>query len=327
MNESDFIARLRAIASDPGARGLADDAAVLAAPGDLVLTHDMLVEGVHYLAADPPEDVAWKLVAVNLSDLAAKGARPRGVLLGHSLLGDGDWDARFADGLGRALEAMAAPLLGGDTVAYRGGPRVLSLTALGDAPPGGAPSRSGARAGDDIWVSGAIGDGGAGLTIAKRLAGDPAGLAIARGTDGPAALLDRYRRPTPRIALGRALAPHVGAMMDVSDGLLIDCKRMCAASGAAADLDLDRVPISAALLAHAGEDRSARLAAATAGDDYELLFAAPAASAHAIEAAAGGAGVPVTPIGRMREGEGVHLSDAAGAVPLPARLGYEHGVA
>ena len=311
MNESDFIARLRALASDPGARGLADDAAVLTARGDLVLTHDMLVEGVHYLATDPPEDVAWKLVAVNLSDLAAKGARPRGVLLGYSLGGDGGWDARFTDGLGRALETMAVPLLGGDTVAYRGGPRVLSLTAIGDAPPGGAPSRSGARAGDDVWVSGTIGDAGA-------------GLAIARGADGPAALLDRYRRPTPRVALGRALAPHVRAMMDVSDGLLIDCKRMCAASGVGAAVDLDAVPLSEALRGFAGADRAARLAAATAGDDYELLFAAPTEAAAALETAAEVSGISIKRIGAVEVGDAVRLHDMAGPVPLPARLGYEH---
>ena len=326
MNEADFIARMRAIAVDPAARGLADDAAVLRVGGDLVLTHDVLVEGVHFLPADPPGDVAWKLVAVNLSDLAAKGARPRGLLLGYPLLGDVGWDAAFADGLAVALDAMAVPLLGGDTVAYRGGPRVLSLTAVGDAPPGGAPSRAGARVGDELWVSGTIGDGGAGLTIAKRSADDPAGLRIARGeAAGPAALAERYRRPTPRVALGRALAPHVSAMMDVSDGLLIDCARLCAASGVGAAVDLNAVPLSPALRGFAGEDRRARLAAATAGDDYELLFAARPDSADALLIAAEAGGVAITRIGATDADAGLRLHDFAGSVPMPVRLGYEHG--
>lgn len=311
MNEADFIARMRGIADDPAARGLADDAAVLEARGALVLTHDMIVEGVHFLPTDPPGDVAWKLVAVNLSDLAAKGAAPRGVLLGYPLLGDGAWDAAFADGLAEAVRAMGAPLLGGDTVAYRGGPRLLSLTAIGDAPPGDAPSRGGARAGDDLWVSGTIGDGGAGLRIAS-------------GEAGPDALLARYRRPTPRVALGRAVAAHASAMMDVSDGLLIDLSRLCAASGVGAAVDLDAVPLSDALRAFAGGTRAARLAAATAGDDYELLFAAPAEAAAALEAAARAAAVPVARIGRVEANAGVRLRDAAGPVPLPGRLGYEH---
>lgn len=312
MNEADFIARMRALARDRAARGLLDDAAVLRADGDLVLTHDMIVEGVHFLSGDAPNDVAWKLVAVNLSDLAAKGANPRGVLLGYPLGGDEGWDAAFADGLGQALDAMDVPLLGGDTVAYRGGPRVLSLTAIGDAPPGGAPSRVGARAGDDLWVSGTIGDAGAGLAIAR---GD---------ADGPAALAERYRRPSPRVKLGRALAAHVSAMMDVSDGLLIDCARLCAASGIGATVDLDCVPLSDALRDFAGGDRAARLAAATAGDDYELLFAAPPHAADALRAAAMSAGVSVVRIGGLGAEKGLRLYDGAGPVPLPGRLGYEH---
>ena len=133
--EAELIARLRAIATHPGARGLADDAAVLPSPaGDLVLTHDMIVEGVHYLPTDPAGDVAWKLLAVNLSDLAAKGAAPLGVLMGYALAGDAEWDAAFVAGLGRALDHFAVPLLGGDTVALpAGAPRVLGLTAIGAA--------------------------------------------------------------------------------------------------------------------------------------------------------------------------------------------------
>ena len=301
MNEADFIAALRTLATDPAARGLLDDAAVLRANGDLVLTHDMLVEGVHYLPNDPPGDVAWKLLAVNLSDLAGKGATPRGVLLGYALRGHGDWDRAFLSGLKEALDTLDVRLLGGDTVAYGNGPRVLSLTAVGDAPPGGAPMRSGARAGDQIWVSGTIGDAAPGLRIAQAddEAGDPF-------------LLGRYRRPAPRLALGAAVAPLVSAMMDVSDGLLIDLSRLVAASAAGAEVDLDAVPLSAPY-----RDME--------GDDYELLFTAPVSAAETLLAAAAAVGVSLSRIGMIKDGGGVRLFDAAGAVPLPSRLGYEHG--
>ncbi|WP_174275121.1 thiamine-phosphate kinase [Sphingomonas bacterium] len=293
--EQAFIARLAAIASDPAARGLADDAAVLAVGAHaIVLTHDMIVEGVHYLPGDPPEDVAWKLVAVNLSDLAAKGARPLGVLLGYPL-GDDAWDARFTEGLAEVLARFAVPLLGGDTVSGRGAGRMLGLTAIGAAAPGGVPSRSGARDGDALYVTGTIG-----------LAG--IGLAMARGAcDGPQEALTAYRRPMPRLAEGRALAGRVSAMMDVSDGLLIDAKRMAEASGLSVTIALETVP-------YAGADP---IAAVTAGDDYELLFAAPPDRALPPECAA-------TRIGRFAAGAGVRLTDRGRPIPLPVRLGYEH---
>lgn len=301
---------MRALAGDPAARGLLDDAAVLEIGGEtLVLTHDMIVEGVHYLACDPPAEVAWKLVAVNLSDLAAKGARPLGVLLGYAL-GDDAWDRAFASGLAAALGAFRLPLLGGDTVAMpAGAPRALGLTAIGRAA-GPVPARSGARPGDQLWVSGAIGDAGAGLKILKGELGESADL------------IERYRNPRPRLEAGERLAPLVSAMMDVSDGLLIDAKRMAAASGCAVRIALDAVPLSDAFLALLGE---ARLEAATAGDDYELLFAADKRTAPALLALAEEIGLPFSPIGRFEAGEGLMLSDRGEAVPLPARLGFEHG--
>ncbi|HYD39122.1 MAG TPA: thiamine-phosphate kinase, partial [Allosphingosinicella sp.] len=219
MTESDFVAALRGLAADPAARGLLDDAAVLELGGTtLVLTHDMLVEGVHYRHDDPPGDVAWKLVAVNLSDLAGKGARPVGVLMGYALAGE-DSDTAFVEGLATALHAFALPLLGGDTVAMpAGAPRALGLTAIGIAD-GPVPARSGARPGDHLWVSGTIGDAGAGLKLLES------------GQDEPAGLIERYRNPRPRLEAGRRLAPLASAMMDVSDGLLIDAGRMAQASG------------------------------------------------------------------------------------------------
>ena len=271
----------------------------------LVLTHDMIVEGVHFLPGDPPGDVAWKLVAVNLSDLAAKGARPLGVLLGFTL-GDEVWDKAFAEGLGTALAAFGLPLLGGDTVTAPA--RALGLTAIGRAA-GPVPSRSGARPGDLLWVSGTIGDAGAGLA------------ALRKGEDRPE-LIERYRNPRPRLEAGERLAPLVTAMMDVSDGLLIDAKRMAAASACGFALELDTIPLSAAFIAARGE---ARLEAATAGDDYELLFAAAPDTAPALLALAEELGLPFSRIGRFEAGAGLTLTERGEAVPLPASLGFEHG--
>lgn len=310
--EADFIALMRSLASDPAARALADDAAVLTIGGEtLVLTHDMIVEGVHYLPTDPPEDVAWKLVAVNLSDLAGKGARPLAALLGYSL-GEADWDRVFAKGLGTALSTFGLSLLGGDTVAMpAGAPRALGLTAIGRAA-APVPSRGGANPGDQLWVSGSIGDAGAGL---ERLH---------QGLHDPVFLIERYRNPRPRLEAGERLAPSVSAMMDVSDGLLIDAGRMAAASGCAVAIALDDLPLSADYLDLRGDDRAARLSAATAGDDYELLFAAAPEQAPAILALADEIALPLSPVGRFGAGAGVALADADGAVELPADLGFEH---
>jgi thiamine-monophosphate kinase len=311
--ETGFIDAIRALAASPAARGLLDDAAVLEL-GDrrLVLTNDMLVEGVHYLPSDPPEDVAWKLLAVNLSDLAAKGARPVGVLMGY-VLGEEAWDRAFAEGFGAALRHFRVDLLGGDTVsAGAGTARILGLTAIGQAK-GPVPARSGVRAGDVLFVSGTIGDAGAGLRVLKGELPFSDALAL------------RYRRPEPRLAAGEALAPLVSAMMDVSDGLLIDAARMAAASGVKLEIDLARVPLSAAYRAALGAGREARIAAATAGDDYELLFAVPPERAATVAALADLLGLALTRIGRAAAGTGLGLSDAGEPVALPARLGWEHG--
>jgi len=312
-SELDFIAALRRLAGDPAARGLSDDVAVLpVGGGSLVLTHDMIVEGIHYLATDQPEDVAWKLVAVNLSDLAAKGAAPLGVLLGYVLHADEAWNLRFRDGLAEVLDAFGVPLLGGDTVrGPAGAPLMLGLTAIGEVK-SPVPSRSGAKEGDLLWVSGTIGDAGAGLRIAR---GD---------MEGPPDLALRYRRPTPRLALGTVIAPLVHAAMDVSDGLLLDAARMAEASGLSAALELEAVPLSASLIRLLGDSAEARVDAAVAGDDYELLFAAPPETTEAIAVAAAEAGTPITTIGRFRPGSGIVLSHEGKPHPLPDRLGYQH---
>ena len=311
-DEAGWLSALRAIATDPAARGLADDAAVLDVGGrKLVLTCDLIVEGVHFRADDPPADIAWKLVAVNLSDLAAKGAEPAGLLLGYPL-GEAEWDRAFLQGLGETLAAFGLPLLGGDTVGTPpGGGRTLAATAIGwsDGP---VPDRAGARPGDQLWVSGSVGDAGAGLSLLEA------------GRDAPAFLIERYRTPRPRLEAGQRLAPRVAAMMDVSDGLLLDAGRMAAASGCAAAIALEALPMSEALLGLEGDSRGARLAAASAGDDYELLFAARRDEAPALLRLGEEIGLALTPIGGFIEGEGLSLTDRDGPVPLPARLGFEH---
>ncbi|ALJ12201.1 thiamine-phosphate kinase [Sphingopyxis macrogoltabida] len=309
MSEADFIARLRAIATDPAARGLADDAAEWEG---LVLTHDMIVEGIHFLPDDTPQDVAWKLVAVNLSDLAAKGAAPVGILVGYSL-GDDAWDAAFVEGLDVALRRFGIILLGGDTVRVpAGAPRSFGLTAIGRAPAGGAPSRAGMRPGDQLWVTGTIGN--AGLGLAMRLG----------QVEPNETCLAAYRRPQPQLTFGRAVVPHVHAMMDVSDGLLIDAERMATASGCQLVLMLESLPLSAALLAVRPDVLDTRLAAATAGDDYQLLFAADPAATASIREIAAGLDIAATPIGHAGVGEGIVLTHRAQWIALPERLGFMH---
>lgn len=252
-DEQAFIAALRSLASHPAARDLADDAAVLEFGGEaLVLTHDMMVEGVHWLPGQDPADVAWKLVAVNLSDLAAKGAEPIGVLLGYTL---GHDDARFLAGLREVLEHYRVPLLGGDTVASPG-PQALGLTALGRATHLPVPSRAGAGPGDTVWLTGPLGAAMLGCE-ALRLGES--------GADTRA-----YLRPQPRLEEGRALAPLVTAMMDVSDGLLLDATRLAEASGVTLALVSAAVPLAAGIREAGRRDDALRW-----GDDYELLFTMP----------------------------------------------------
>ncbi len=300
--ESRFLTLLRLLANDPAAQGLVDDVAILPVGGErLILTSDTMVEGVHYLPTDPPADIGWKLAAVNLSDLAAKGARPIGCLFNYALSGDDDWDAAFLEGLGEALSRHGMPLLGGDTVRMPdGAPRSYSLTAIGEAP-ATVPTRAGAQAGDILYVTGPVGDAGIGLTLARA---DPE-------AQGP--LVEAYRRPRPRLAEGALLAPVATAMMDISDGLLIDAARMADASGLA--VVIDHIPLSRALEATRGGASSVRIAAARAGDDYELLFALP----HGVRPP-----VHAIPVGHLAPGSGLTLMIDGAIMPLPPQLGWEH---
>ena len=285
MNEPDFIAALRALPLHPGARGLGDDCAVLEIGSEtLILTHDMMAEGTHFRPDADMADVAWKLVATNLSDLAAKGAEPLGVLLGHVL---GREDARFLEGLRAALEAFDTPLLGGDTIAASG-PRTLGLTAIGCATHTPVPARSGARVGDSVFLTG------------------PVGRAML-GFEGVPDHLTAFHRPTPRLAEGRALAPLVSAMMDVSDGLLLDAFRMAEASGVTLALDPAAIPVA----------EPARMEECLRwGDDYELLFTAPPAAALPVAAHS---------IGTVSARGLAPLTLGETALTDPASLGYRHG--
>ncbi len=294
---------MRVMAHDPAARGLMDDTAFLEL-GDatLILTHDMMAEDVHWLPKADPADVAWKLVSVNLSDLAAKGARPLGVLLGF-MLGDSDWDKRFAEGLERALSHYAVPLLGGDTVSNRGDKRAVGLTAIGAATHRPVPARSGARTGDVLYVTGTLGDALAGFELAEA------------DLEGVDALSAAYHRPMARLSDGQALAPFVSAMMDVSDGLLIDAERMALASKVEIRIDIDAIPLSSAYRTMRGDSIDSRLQAAFWGDDYQLLFSAPADAALPVAA---------TAVGSVVEGSGLALFEANAPIPLPPSLGYQH---
>jgi thiamine-monophosphate kinase len=306
VTEKDVIDRLRAIADSPAARGLVDDAALF---DGLVITHDSIAEDVHFLGTDPPASVGWKLVAVNLSDLAGKGAEPAAALLSMSL-SDPDWDRGLLDGIEAACESYDLDLIGGDTIALPdGATRVYGLTAIGRAGRK-TPSRAGGRPSDRLWVAGTIGDSAAGLAI----------LAAAAAAKGH--LVDIYRRPIPLLEMGRALAAGASAMMDLSDGLLIDLQKLCEASGCGAEIDLESLPLSSAFVAERGQGREARLFAATGGDDYALLAALPA------DLDPVSLSLPKAPklrcIGRLVPGTGLKCTDRDGDVPLPETLGYEH---
>ena len=308
MRESEVIDRLRQIATAPEARGLLDDAAVL---DGLVLTHDSIAEGVHFLSVDPPASVGWKLVAVNLSDLAAKGAAPAGALLSLTISGDGEWEGEFLTGVEHACESYALPLIGGDTIALpEGTPRVFGMTAMGR----GAehiPDRAGGEAGDVLWMVGTVGDAAAGLALLQH------------DRNAVGALVDIYRRPIPQLAAGQALAPAAHAMMDISDGLLLDARRMAEASGCTIAVELDELPLSRAFVAERGSDRAARLFAATGGDDYALLAALPAELDPATLSLP--QGTRMTRIGALSAGETpLSLTSGGAPVELPERLGFEH---
>lgn len=325
--EFELIARFFApLAKDfPGALGLTDDVALLDIPAGrrLVVTVDAIVAGVHFLPDDPPDAIARKLMRVNLSDLAAKGAEPYACLLALSLPHGVTeaWLAQFAQGLAADAKAFAMPLIGGDTTATPG-PLTLSLTAFGLVGDGsgqepGPMLRSGARVGDRIFVSGTIGDGVLGLRAAR---GEHQDLAA----PVQAYLIDCYRMPVPRLALGRGLASVAHAAMDVSDGLVADLGHICDASGVGAEIQAALLPLSDAARIVLARQPALLAQLLSGGDDYELLFTADAADSDRIAAIAAAAGVPVTEIGAIVPGKGVSVSDALAREMTLDSGGYRH---
>ena len=301
--EDELIARFFAPLAGAGGLGLRDDAALLrpAAGHDLVLTVDALVAGVHFFPDDPADAVAHKALAVNVSDLAAKGAQPSGFLLALALpdAWTETWLAAFADGLGQAAAAFGCPLLGGDTVRANG-PLSLSVTAVGQVPVGRMVPRTAAGVGDRICVSGTIGD--AALGLALRSGGDAPWAG--RLTAGERAhLLDRYLRPRPRVALAAAVREHARAAMDVSDGLAGDLAKMLRASGVSAVVDGSAVPLSNAARSALAGDGGLLECILTGGDDYEILCTVPEERISAFLAAGAAAEVPVAVIGTVMAGD------------------------
>lgn len=302
--EFDRIARHFRPLAGPGSLDLTDDAAVFAPPPgrELVVTADAMVEGVHFLPGTAPGLIARKLLRVNLSDLAAMGAAPLGYLVTISVpraFGD-DWFAGFAAGLGQDQAEFGIAMLGGDTT-QTPGPLCLSLTAIGHGAPGQALRRSGARAGDEVWVTGTIGDGALGLAAARGELADPDGY-----------LKGRYDLPTPR--LGLPLQGWARAAMDVSDGLFQDLGHICRASGVGAVVEAGLVPLSPQARAAGPAWRETAL---VGGDDYELLLAVPPGLERP-------AGVAATRIGVFTAGEGVRVLDAAGQETPLSRRGWSH---
>ena len=307
-----LIARHFRPLAGPGALDLQDDAAVLAPPPgrELVLTVDAMVAGVHFLPDDPADLVGRKLLRVNLSDLAAKGAVPIGYLMTVSTPRDtpDSWFAGFAAGLAQDQRTYGVSLLGGDTTSTPG-PISLSLTILGHVAPGQAVHRAGAQPGDDIWVTGTIGDGALGLAVARGRLSDPTGH-----------LLCRYRLPQPRVGL--AIAGIASAGMDVSDGLVQDLGHLCRAGGLSAEIDSSLVPLSEPARA-AGPDWL--VTCLTGGDDYELLLAVPPSREAALRQAVAAAGMAVTRIGSFRPGPPRVMVRGADGEPMTlATGGWSH---
>jgi thiamine-monophosphate kinase len=314
LGEFDIISKYFANrgARDDVPLGVGDDAAVIdTQPGRrLVVAMDTIVEGVHFLSGAAAEDIGYRALAVNLSDLAAMGAQPSWMLLSLSLPNaDERWLDAFAGGLFELAGAHDVALVGGDTVR---GPLVITVQVGGWIERDRFLTRSGAQPGDEIFVSGIPGEAAAGLSLLRR---------GAQQEEASARLRERFMRPTPRVDLGRALRTVASAAMDVSDGLLVDLEKLCAASGCGAQLDLDTLPASSAMQALFDEEECLQFALA-GGDDYELLFCVTPANAAAARARSI-VGTPVTRIGVMTAGKGVRCL-RKGHEYFAARAGYDH---
>jgi thiamine-monophosphate kinase len=318
--EFERIRRYFAPLAGPGGLGLLDDAALVEchAGHRLVMTADAIVAGVHFLPDDPPDLVAKKLLRVNLSDLAAMGARPLHYLLTTALpasLG-AEWVEAFARGLGEDQRLYGVSLLGGDSVSTPG-PAALSLTAIGEVANEAEIRRSAARAGDEVWVSGTIGDAFLGLGVLR-------GLYPQLAPGHREELAGRFRLPQPRVSLGPALAGIAHAMIDVSDGLLADLGHICETSHVGAVVELPALPLSPAARGVMAVEPATAPLLASGGDDYELLFTATPEMADAICGLGVRLGVGVTRIGRIESGGGVRLVDGARRDVAVETTGYRH---
>ena len=314
--EFDLIDAIRArvaIARDDVVLGIGDDAALTrVAPGrQLVACADTLVAGVHFPRDTAPEDIGWKSLAVNLSDLAAMGCEPAWALLALTLP---DADAQFVESFAAGFAALArvhdVALIGGDTTQ---GPLSITVTALGMVPAGEALTRAGARVGDAVFVTGTLGDAAGALRLLRD-----SGKAATH-----AQIFAHLNRPQPRIAAGHALRGIANACIDISDGLLADLGHVCAASGVGAELEVEALPVSSALNA-AFDAATCRELALAGGDDYELCFTVPAGRASDVAAALAQTGCGATRIGRIVAGSGVRVLDAHGSEVVTPRAGWEH---
>ncbi len=304
-----------------GAFGLADDAALLAPePGtDLVITSDPIIAGVHFFANDRPDDIAWKALAVNMSDLAAKGANPLAYMLTLALPEppENSWMAAFAEGLRAAQEVFGCHLIGGDTD-MTPGPLSIGVTAIGRLPAGTFVHRRGAKAGDHVFVTGTIGDAALGLAIRRdpKLFGDIL-------TDADRSLLvSRYLRPSPRLGLAEALRAHASAALDISDGFLKDLARLSGNLGI--DVRLDALPLSSPVRTALTCDAAVAGAILGGGDDYELLIAVPPGETEMFSRAAKLSGIRVSDIGTLEAGRPIAVFASDGTRIEPSRFGYDH---
>lgn len=322
-NETELIQTYLAplTAGAPGACNLTDDAALLPIEptADLVVTTDPIIAGVHFFADDRPEDIAWKALAVNVSDLAAKGATPVAytLALAFPAAPERAWMAGFARGLAEAQAAFGFHLIGGDTDRTPG-PLSIGVTAFGATPKGAMVKRQGAAPGDVIFVTGSIGDAALGLDLRRGAATFKPALSA---TDVDY-LIDRYLRPQPRLSLTLALRAHARAALDVSDGLAQDLGRLV--EGLGADVAFEKVPLSDAGRRALAFDPRLTERIVGGGDDYEVLGAAPVERADQLVAAARSAGVTIALIGVVSEAPGVRISDSDGAQITPKRRGYDH---
>jgi len=319
--EDHLIARFfKPLASHRGALDLSDDAAFLTPPSgcDLVLKADAIIGGIHFFPDDAAHTVASKALRVNLSDLAAKGARPLGFLLSLAIpkgIGE-DWLSGFAEGLRGDSVLFGCPLFGGDTDRTPG-PITVSIAMFGTVPEGTMVRRAGAMPGDRVFVSGTIGDAALGVMVRG---GKSWKLSEAQRKH----LLSRYLLPQPRNALAETVRTHANAAMDISDGLVGDFAKLCRVSGVSADIEVARIPVSDAAKAVITSDPAILETAITGGDDYEVICTVPAAKADSFRAAAKAAQVAVTEIGEIKAGKGARFLDGEGQALTFKRASFSH---